>query len=115
MDKFTKIFKALSDKNRVRILKMLEQKELCVCEITEILGISISTVSSHLSILNDSGFISVRKEGKWVYAKVNRQSNNPVLHQVLAMLPAWLNNDELVKVDLEKMKSQIHKISCNSN
>ena len=66
MDEFTKIFKALTDKNRVRILKMLEQKPLCVCEITSALDISISTVSSHLSILKEAGFITDFKDGKWL-------------------------------------------------
>ena len=52
-----KIFKALSDPNRLRILKMLQTKDLCVCEITSVLNLATSTVSKHLSILRDSGFI----------------------------------------------------------
>ena len=114
MDDFIKIFKVLTDKNRVRMLKMLEQKELCVCEITSVLDISVSTVSSHLSILVDSGFISVRKEGKWVYAKLKKSSGNAVLHQLLAMLPGWLNNDELVFSDSEKVINTDKEILCKS-
>jgi len=61
-----KTFKAVSDPNRIRILKMLEVRELCVCEITEILNLAASTVSKHLSLLRDAEFILDRKEGKWV-------------------------------------------------
>jgi len=53
----SRVFKALSDMNRVRILKMLEIRPLCVCEITEVLQLATSTVSKHLSILRDTHFI----------------------------------------------------------
>ncbi|MBN2103259.1 winged helix-turn-helix transcriptional regulator [bacterium] len=51
------VLKALSDKNRIRILKMLEKKSLCVCEITAILGLAVSTISKHLSILKEANLI----------------------------------------------------------
>ncbi len=110
MDGFVKIFKALSDENRVRILKMLEFKPLCVCEIPEILGLSISTVSSHLTKLKNAGLISSEQKGKWTEYYLNKHSENSVLHQILAMLPGWLNDDQIVKNDIEKIKSS--KIKC---
>ncbi len=61
-----KIFKALSDSNRLRIYKMLTGKNLCVCEITAILGLAVSTVSSHLKILKQAGLVEEFKDGKWV-------------------------------------------------
>ena len=57
MRTLVKIFKALADSNRIRILKMLEVRPLCVCEITEVLNLAASTVSKHLSILRDADFI----------------------------------------------------------
>jgi DNA-binding transcriptional ArsR family regulator len=114
MDNFVKIFKALSDKNRVRILKMLEQNELCVCEITGVLDITVSTVSSHLSILVDAGFIALRKEGKWVYAKMNKTSDNAVMHQLLAMIPGWINDDDVVKMDLINVRDIDKETSCKT-
>ena len=66
MRKQAKIFQALSDTNRIRILKMLEMRPLCVCEITDVLKLATSTVSKHLSILRDAGFIIDEKEGRWV-------------------------------------------------
>jgi len=112
MDEFVKIFKSLSDKNRVRILKMLERKSLCVCEITDLLNISTSTVSSHLTLLKEAGFIKNTKDGKWVNYHFVRNSDNPVLHQVLAMLPGWLNDDEIIKKDAQKVENADRKIIC---
>ena len=57
MKEITDIFKALSDKNRLRILMMLTRRPLCVCEIQNVLSITVSTVSKHLSILRDIGLI----------------------------------------------------------
>lgn len=114
MDNFIKIFKSLTDKNRVRILKMLEKKSLCVCEITSVLNISNSTVSSHLTLLKEAGFIKDTKDGKWANYHFVRNSDNPVLHQVLAMIPGWLNDDEIVKEDTEKIKTADREIICSS-
>ena len=113
MDEFIKIFKSLTDPNRVRILKMLEQKPMCVCEITSVLKISTSTVSSHLAILKEAGFIRDSRNGKWVEYNYLKNSDNPVLHQVLAMIPAWLNNDSLIKEDSEKLNKADRKKICS--
>ena len=109
-----KIFKALSDKNRLRILLMLTKKQLCVCEIQDILGVTVSTVSKHLSILRDIGFIVDEKEGKWVNYSLNTASKDIVLNQILLILPFYLNDDELIKSDLEKVNIVCRKDLCNS-
>ncbi len=62
--KLAKFYKALSDPNRVRILFLLNERNLCVCEITEILGLATSTVSNHLSILSDAGLVIQERYGK---------------------------------------------------
>jgi ArsR family transcriptional regulator len=103
MDELLKITKALSDKNRVRILKMLEVKPLCVCEITEILGIATSTASSHLSILREAGFIKDEKDGKWINYSIQANSKSQVITDMLALLPSWLKDDAIIKSDLKKI------------
>jgi ArsR family transcriptional regulator len=64
--KIEKIFKALGDKSRLRILNMLTQKAMCVCEITEILKLSQSTVSGHLRVLKEAELVDDSKDGLWV-------------------------------------------------
>ena len=81
MEILVKRFKALSDPNRIRILKMLEVRHMCVCEITSVLGLATSTVSKHLSILRDAGFIVDKKNGKWVeyeYRPINDNITNQI-------------------------------------
>ncbi|KWT88549.1 ArsR/SmtB family transcription factor [Candidatus Magnetominusculus xianensis] len=62
-----KLFGALSDDTRLRIIKLLDIGELCVCDITAALELSQPKVSFHLSILKEAGLIVDRKDGKWVY------------------------------------------------
>jgi DNA-binding transcriptional ArsR family regulator len=65
-----KIAKALAHPTRLLLLDALKQKELCVCEMTEIAGVDQSTVSKHLAILKEAGLIGVRKEGAMSYYQV---------------------------------------------
>ncbi|MEJ2691154.1 MAG: metalloregulator ArsR/SmtB family transcription factor, partial [Deltaproteobacteria bacterium] len=66
MNTLIKIMKALSDPSRVKIIKMLEYREMCVCEIREVLGLAQPTVSKHLKVLEEAGLVKRRKEGLWV-------------------------------------------------
>jgi len=100
----TRIFKALSDTNRLRILKMLQSKPLCVCEITDILKLATSTVSKHLSILKEVGFICEDKDGKWVNYMINTHPSDSRISSVLSTLDFWIADDQLIISDKEKVK-----------
>jgi len=80
-----RIFQALSDVNRIRILKMLEKRSLCVCEITAILKLATSTVSKHLSILRNAGFVTDAKEGKWINYSLIESPSSPYIDQLLPL------------------------------
>ena len=62
--------KALSDPNRVRELKILQEKKLCVCEIQALLGLAQSTTSKHMKLLEDAGLVDSCKEGSWLIYQV---------------------------------------------
>lgn len=62
----TNLFKALSDETRLRILKLLEHGELCVCDIVSALDMIQPKVSFHLGVLKEAGLIKDRKDGKWI-------------------------------------------------
>lgn len=66
MDETVTILKALSDKNRLRMLMMLQSRPLCVCEFDGILDISYPTISANLRILKNAGLVDYRKDGKWI-------------------------------------------------
>lgn len=67
----SEIFKALADPIRLKVLKLLDVRELCVCEIMAAFNLTQPTASHHLSILERTGLIKSRKEGRWVFYKRN--------------------------------------------
>jgi ArsR family transcriptional regulator len=81
-----KIFKALADFNRLKIVKLLKEGELCACELTVALSSSQSTVSHHLSILKNAGIIKERKEGKWSYFRLSDGAVIELLNQATLLV-----------------------------
>ncbi len=69
-DRQSKFFKALADETRIRILKLLEVREMCVCEVMVALDLTQPTASHHLGILENAGLVKDRKEGKWVFYSI---------------------------------------------
>jgi len=80
--KQSKFFKALADETRLRILKLLEVREMCVCEIMVALDLTQPTASHHLGLLENAGFVKGRKEGKWVFYKVANPDLLKKMHQL---------------------------------
>jgi ArsR family transcriptional regulator len=106
-----KAFKALGDKNRLAIVKMLEVKPMCVCEITAALDLAPSTVSKHLSLLNEAGLIQDRKEGKWVnYSLVSDPS--PFVNEILELLRGSLRDDPELLTYIEKARKADRVVIC---
>jgi len=69
-DKQSRLFRALADETRLRILKLLEVREMCVCEVMVALGLTQPTASHHLGILENAGLAKNRKEGQWVFYSI---------------------------------------------
>jgi len=66
-EKKSRFFRALADETRLRVLRMLEVREMCVCEVMFALGLTQPTASHHLGILESAGLVKDRKDGKWVF------------------------------------------------
>jgi ArsR family transcriptional regulator, arsenate/arsenite/antimonite-responsive transcriptional repressor len=107
-----KVFKALSDGNRLRILKMLQKKSLCVCEITAILKLSASTVSNHLSILKDCNLIIEEKSGKWVNYMINQKPEQSLDSSLLSLFNYWFEDDPIIHSDREKITTVNRRELC---
>lgn len=71
MQDLLNVFKALSEETRLRIIKLLEKGELCVCDIVAALGIVQPKVSFHLNVLKESGFLKDRKQGRWIHYRLD--------------------------------------------
>jgi ArsR family transcriptional regulator len=107
-----RILKALSDPQRIRILKMLEIRPLCVCEITDVLGLAQSTVSKHLAILRDVGLVMDEKDGKWVTYSLNTHARDRRMARVLEMVNEWLPEDESVRRDAARVRKVNREVLC---
>jgi len=114
MKDFIKVMKALSDPNRVKIIKMLERRIMCVCEIKEALQLAQSSVSKHLKILEEAGLIAYSKEGLWVNYRLADGANSPYAASMLGNLRHWLENDTEIKNLLKRLPDIKREIICGS-
>lgn len=108
MKALIKVMKAVSDPNRVKLLKMLQHKSMCVCEMKTALTISQPSVSKHLKLLEDAGLVSSKKNGLWVDYFLADGGLSPYASTVLGNLRHWLENDPQVVELLERIPS-IHR------
>lgn len=108
---YASLFKALSEPVRLRVLYLLlEQGELCVCDIVDALELSQSVVSRHLAYLRNGGLLNTRREGVWVYYQV--AENTRFIADLLALLKADGKQSKALKYDLDKLKAAGNK-SCS--
>jgi len=103
MINFVKVMKALSDPNRVKIVKMLQHKALCVCEIQALLQIAQPSVSKHLKILENAGIVESTKEGLWVNYHLADGSSSPYVSSIMGNLKHWLNDDAEIREIVAKL------------
>ena len=101
--KYEAAMKAAADPTRVRILKMLEGGELCVCQIIAVLALSPSTVSKHLFLLKSAGLVNDRKEKKWVHYSLDLGSDDPYVAGILGELSSWLDRDPVITRDRARL------------
>jgi ArsR family transcriptional regulator, arsenate/arsenite/antimonite-responsive transcriptional repressor len=106
MREFIKVMKALSDPNRVKMIKLLQRRTLCVCEIQEALGLAQSTASKHLKILEEAGLITYMKEGLWVNYRLADGAHNPYAASLLGNLRHWLDED----VEVARLAARLPEI-----
>ena len=97
MKAFLKVMKALSDGNRVKIVKMLQHKTMCVCEMQVALGIAQPSVSKHLKALEDAGLVASFKDGLWVNYHLADGSASPYASCLLGNLRHWLEDAEEIR------------------
>ena len=85
------LFKALGDENRIRVLKQLTGGEKCACKLLDALSVTQPTLSHHMKILCDSGLVSGRKEGKWMYYSISESGAEEAIHLLRALTTVSCN------------------------
>ena len=103
MRDFIRVMKALSDSNRIKIIKMLQHKTMCVCELQSALQISQPAVSKHLKLLQDASLVDFRKVGLWVNYHLADGRNSPYVANILGNLKHWLEDDPQIAILLERL------------
>lgn len=100
------LFKALSDETRLRIMVLLCEKELCVCQIMWALDLDQAKVSRHLTVLRNAGIVEDRREGLWIYYSLTRPRNE-LERCIFTTFRDYFKKTELFKKDIRNMKKCI--------
>lgn len=115
MKQLVQIARALSEPNRIRILKAVCGGELCVCELGDALKLTQSTLSTHLQVIRRAGLVSVRREGRWSYYRLS-ESGDRFLSAIFGLCGPSLANDGRLTSDgrqLRRLLNQRANGSCN--
>src|SRR3974377_757458 len=104
MKEFLNLTKPLADENRLRMLMALQSGEQCVCRITGLMGLAMSTVSKHLSILYQAGLVNARKEGRWMYYSLPGRGTPPGAREAVGWVRRSLVESERIREDEKRMK-----------
>lgn len=94
---YLKVMKALADRNRVKIVKMLQYREMCVCELQTALELAQPSVSKHLRILVEAGLVESRKDGQWVNYYLPTTTESHYAGHMQEMVRQWLDDDAEVQ------------------
>ncbi len=101
------LFAALADVTRLRLLNLIAGREVCVCNLVDVLGQSQPKISRHLAYLRRAGVVSARREGKWMHYRME-EPKNAAMAAVMTTTLEGLKKDDAMRADREKLK----KVCC---
>ena len=104
MREFLAAMKALSDENRLRILVALNGRELCLCQIVELLSLATSTVSKHMSVLQQARLADARKDGRWTHFRLADVDSPEMVRQATKLAIQSLGKDAKIREDAKRLK-----------
>jgi len=105
MRELVKASKALSDETRLRILNVLMERECCVCEVMQALGISQARASRNLSALYDAGFLKLRHDGLWSLYSIDKEGSKEYCVDLIEAVRKALEGNETALMDRQRLKS----------
>jgi ArsR family transcriptional regulator len=109
----TRLFRALGDETRLRIVALLSHGELCVCHIEAALDLNQSTASRHLGILRMAGVVDCRREGTWVYYRLTDQEHETVAG-ALEVLTRAFGAERALRADHARLRKSCGPNACGS-
>jgi ArsR family transcriptional regulator, arsenate/arsenite/antimonite-responsive transcriptional repressor len=107
----SRLFRALGDETRLRIVALLGHGELCVCHVEQALDLSQPNASRQLGILRAAGVVDSRRDGTWVYYRIADQEHEAV-QRVLGVLAESLSMRRALKSDLVRLRKSCGPDAC---
>ena len=108
-----KVFKALSDETRLRVLNLILERECCVCEIVQAMRISQTRASRSLSTLHDAGLLKVRRDGLWVLYSIDEEAIKRSYDGLTEIVRNSLKDNEVTTLDQERLKTAVREGPCS--
>jgi ArsR family transcriptional regulator len=100
--------RAFADPTRVRILAALRRGELCVCELADALGITQSTLSTHLQVIRDAGLVHTRRDGKWIYYRLDARAEE-LIGALFGFFAGTVKNDGKLRRDEKQLTARLRE------
>jgi len=110
MNNLVQFLKVLSDKNRIRIVKLLEQRKMCVCELAYVLDVTQPAVSRHLKRMKAVGLVEDERDGFWTNYYLTKNSEQT--KKIISCLKQWLDGDRQLLDDLKKLETADRTKMC---
>jgi ArsR family transcriptional regulator len=107
-----KVFRALSDETRFRILNLVLERECCVCEVVQAMGVSQSRASRGLAVLEDTGLLKARRDGLWVLYSIDGEGVIRLHPGLIELIRTAAEQSELVSLDRERLRSAVREGPC---
>ena len=98
-----RLFQALADRTRLRLLNLIADQEVCVCYLVEILGLAQPTISRHLAYLRRSGIVAFRRQGKWMHYRIVLPQEAPARQLLLAILRGF-SSDKTMQQERARLR-----------
>ena len=102
-----RLFRALADRTRLRLLNLMSDGELCVCFCVDVLSTNQPKISRHLAYLRRAGIVAARRDGKWMHYRISTPTD-PYAARVLADTQAWLAQDK----EMQRDRQRLLKVCC---
>ena len=105
IEKYTKFFKALGEPTRLKILKLIAVREMCVCELMDVLDMNQPRISQHLKVLKETGLVIERKQAQWSYYSLCCQEFHEFINAFMAFINEDMQNSSELAMKHQKLNS----------
>ena len=110
IDKYTKFFKALGEPTRMKILKLLSDREMCVCELMDVLDMNQPRISQHLRVLKEAGVVKERKQAQWSYYSLCCSDFHDFIQAFVAFMNEDIKNIDFLSAEYQRMAVKLSEV-----